>query len=59
MLEYNKGAPSLLEVISYMNDRDFPYDLSGWGRPNGVDLVQVDLLFAPARSPLRTRFFEF
>lgn len=43
-----------------MNERQLvPYDFSGWSRPNGVDLVQVDIMFVPAGSPLRTRYFEF
>lgn len=58
--DYNRGAPGFLEVIGFMNERQFvPYDFSGWSRPNGVDLVQVDIMFVPAGSPLRTRYFEF
>ena len=58
--DYNRGAPGFLEVIGYMNERQLvPYDFSGWSRPNGVDLVQVDIMFVPAGSPLRTRYFEF
>lgn len=58
--EYNKGAPLFIDVVSYMNDRDFiPYDIAGWSRPNGLDLVQLDLLFVPRHSELRSRYFEF
>jgi FkbM family methyltransferase len=57
---YNSGAPNFLEVMSYMNDRGFvPYDFSGFTRPNGVDLVQVDVVFVRDNSPLRSDFFVF
>jgi FkbM family methyltransferase len=60
LLPYNEGAPAMLEVLSYMDQRDFvPLDVSGLTRPNGVDLAQMDLLFAPRSSPLRRTFFEF
>lgn len=60
LLEYNRGAPSFLEVIRYMDARGFvPFDIAGATRPNHVDLVQVDLLFVPRLSALRPRFFEF
>lgn len=58
MLEYNRGAPSFIETISYMNDRGFvPLDYSGFTRPNGRDLVQVDILFTKFDSSLRPNFF--
>lgn len=60
LLDYNKGAPTFLEVIEYMDARDFvPFDISGSSRPNGVDLVQVDLLFARRGSARRPSYFEF
>jgi FkbM family methyltransferase len=60
VVTYNEGAPSLLEVIRYMDERDFvPVDVSGFSRPNGVDLVQMDLLFVRRASPLRTTFVKF
>lgn len=60
MLPYNKGAPAFVEVLNYMDDRAFvPFDISGFSRPNGIDLVQVDLLFARSDSPLRPTFIEF
>jgi hypothetical protein len=60
MLPYNKGAPSFLEVLSYMDKRDFvPLDVSGFSRPNGVDLVQIDVLFVRRDSSLRPTFIEF
>jgi len=60
ILPYNEGAPTALEVLSYMAERDFvPLDISGFSRPNGVDLAQVDFLFTRPASKLRTRFFTF
>lgn len=60
MLPYNKGAPTFLEVLSYMDERGLvPLDVSGFSRPNGVDLVQIDILFARKDSPLRPAFIEF
>ena len=60
VLPYNRGAPTFLEVIQFMDERDFvPYDLAGWSRPNGVDLVQIDLLFVRRNSPMRPSFFHF
>jgi FkbM family methyltransferase len=57
---YNSGAPTMLEVLQFMEARGFrPFDVSGETRPNGADLVQVDLLFAPLRSSLHRSFFEF
>ena len=60
MLAYNKGAPVLLDVLKFMDERDFvPLDVSGFSRPNGVDLVQIDVLFARKDSPLRPGFIAF
>ncbi|WP_344698658.1 FkbM family methyltransferase [Sphingomonas limnosediminicola] len=60
LLPYNEGAPTALEVLSYMAERDFsPFDISGFSRPNGIDLAQVDFLFARPTSKLRTHFFTF
>ena len=60
MLPYNKGAPNFFEVLSYMDERDFvPLDISGFSRPNGVDLVQIDVLFVRRDSSLRPAFIEF
>jgi len=60
VVTYNEGAPSLLDVIRYMDERDFvPVDVSGFSRPNGVDLVQMDLLFVKRSSSLRTTFIQF
>jgi FkbM family methyltransferase len=60
LLPYNEGAPSLLEVLSYMAERELvPFDVSGMSRPNGVDLAQIDLLFTRSSSALRNRYFVF
>lgn len=60
ILPYNQGAPSILDVLRYMDERNFtPLDVSGFSRPNGVDLAQLDLLFCRSSSVLRNRFFNF
>lgn len=60
LLPYNRGAPNLLDVLEYMDERGFvPLDISGFSRPNGVDLVQIDILFAPRTSDLRPQFISF
>lgn len=60
LVPYNEGAPTMLEVLRYMDERGFvPLDISGFTRPNGIDLAQIDLLFAPRSSSLRTTFFHF
>ena len=60
MLPYNSGAPEFLETLTFMKDLGFvPYDFSGFSRPNGVDLVQVDILFVREDSPLRRQEFVF
>ena len=59
-VSYNEGAPSLLDVLHFMIDRDFvPVDVSGFSRPNGKDLVQADFLFVRRSSPLRRDFIRF
>lgn len=59
MLPYNEGAPTFLEVISYMDARGFvPYDISGESRPMG-HLVQIDLMFIRRDSPLRPTSITF
>lgn len=60
LLPYNKGAPTILDVLEYMDERGFvPLDISGFSRPNGVDLVQIDVLFARRTSELRPQFISF
>lgn len=59
VLSYNEGAPTMLEVLSWMDARGFvPFDLSGESRPMG-HLVQIDILFVPRASKLRPDFIEF
>jgi FkbM family methyltransferase len=60
LLNYNDGAPTAPEVISFMDARGFAiFDVVGFVRPNGTDLVQVDLLFAKKTSALRRDYFHF
>jgi hypothetical protein len=60
LLPYTEGAPTFLEVVTYMDERGFvPLDVSGFSRPNLVDLVQVDILFARRDSSLRPASIEF
>lgn len=57
---YNEGAPTMLEVLAFLAERDFaPFDIGGLVRPNGIDLAQMDLLFVRRGSKLRTDFFTF
>lgn len=59
-VSYNEGAPTLLDVMRFMNEREFvPIDVSGFSRPNGIDLVQADFLFVRRSSPLRPDFIKF
>lgn len=60
LLPYNKGAPTILDVFEYMDERGFvPLDISGFSRPNGVDLVQMDVLFTRRTSGLRPQSIFF
>ncbi len=60
LLPYNRGAPTMLEVMSFMDARGFvPFDIAGFIRPNGRDLVQVDLMFARRDSALRPDYFNY
>lgn len=59
MLQYNQGAPLMPDVIAWMAQRGWlPTEISGFSRPSGP-LVQIDLLFARADSPLRPSEFRF
>ena len=59
MLPYNQGAPLMPDVVAWMAQRGWlPTEISGFSRPSGP-LVQIDLLFARADSPLRPREFKF
>lgn len=55
-LPYNGGAPSFLEMVAWLDERDFvPFDLAGAHRPDGITTTQIDLLFVRRESPLRPR----
>jgi FkbM family methyltransferase len=57
---YNAGAPDFQETVTTMKQHGFvPYDFSGFSRPNGLDLVQVDIVFVREDSSLRPTFFKF
>ncbi|MBN8814143.1 MAG: FkbM family methyltransferase [Sphingomonas sp.] len=59
MLQYNQGAPLMPDVVAWMAGRGWlPTEISGFSRPSGP-LVQIDLLFARADSPLRPSEFRF
>ena len=59
MLPYNEGAPTMLQVLNYMENCDFvPFDISGESRPRG-HLVQIDMLFTRRNSFLRPTFINF
>ncbi len=59
MLQYNQGAPLMPDVVAWMAERGWlPTEISGFSRPSGP-LVQIDLLFARADSPLRPSEFRF
>jgi FkbM family methyltransferase len=60
LLCYNEGAPISSEVVSFMNDRGFAlYDISGFVRPFGKHLVQIDTIFVRKESKLRPDKFQF
>ena len=60
LLNYNEGAPPATEVISFMGAGGFTmFDIAGLVRPNGIDLVQIDIIFVRATSGLRPDFFHF
>ena len=59
ILQYNQGAPLMPEVVAWMAERGWlPTEISGFSRPSGP-LVQIDMLFARADSPLRPSEFRF
>ena len=59
ILSYNEGAPTMREVISFMEERGFsPVDIAGQIRIKGM-LIQIDMVFAPTGSPLRPDYFEW
>lgn len=59
ILAYNEGAPTMREVVAFMEERDFaPVDIAGFIRIKGM-LIQIDIVFAPTRSSLRPEFFDW
>jgi FkbM family methyltransferase len=56
LLEYNRSAPQLAEVIAFMRSREFVvYDISGlFRRESDSTLYMVDLLFVRETSALRS-----
>ena len=60
LLPYNEGAPQIAEVFVQMEKWGFsPYDFAGFIRPNGIDLVQTDVIFVRTASALRPLHFTF
>jgi len=60
LLPYNDGAPTFLQVLTYLDQHGFvPLDFAGFIRPDGVNLVQVDILFAPRISKFRLTEFKY
>jgi FkbM family methyltransferase len=60
LLNYNEGAPLAAETIAFMDARGFAlFDVNGFVRPNGINLVQIDALFVKKESNLRPDFFRF
>lgn len=60
LLPYNEGAPQFKDVIVQMAEWGFtPFDFAGFIRPNGIDLVQVDIIFVRTSSALRATHFLY
>lgn len=60
LLPYNDGAPQIVDLLVQMKAWGFvPFDFAGFIRPNGVDLVQTDIIFVREESGLRTKRFVF
>ena len=57
LLEFNEGAPSINEVIAFMDERDFvPFDICELHRrASDQVLFQCDILFVKKDSALRAR----
>ena len=59
VLSYNEGAPSMREVLAFMEERGLsPIDIAGRVRIKNM-LIQIDLLFAPTGGALRPDYFEW
>jgi FkbM family methyltransferase len=60
LMPYNEGAPAANAVFSFMEEQGFLlFDVCGFVRPNPAYLTQIDVLFVPRDSPLRSQFFNF
>ena len=60
LLNYNEGAPQAAETIEFMDAEGFSiFDVAGYVRPNGINLVQIDIIFVAKTSKLRPEFFRF
>jgi FkbM family methyltransferase len=60
LLHYNEGAPQAADVVAFMDRNGFAlFDVAGFVRPNGTDLVQLDLIFARKDSSLRRDYFKY
>jgi FkbM family methyltransferase len=60
LLNYNEGAPQAAETIEFMDAQGFSiFDVAGFVRPNGINLVQIDVIFVAKTSKLRPDFFRF
>jgi FkbM family methyltransferase len=59
LLSYNEGAPDLMTILSWLNERGLvPFDIAGTHRPYGCQPSQLDLLFARKDSAFRLNRFD-
>ena len=60
LLNYNEGAPGAAQVVAFMEAHGFSiFDVAGFIRPNGVNLVQIDVIFVAKDLKLRPDYFRF
>lgn len=60
LMPYNEGAPMANAVFNFMEERGFVlFDVCGFIRPKPSYLTQIDVLFVPRDSELRSDFFTF
>jgi FkbM family methyltransferase len=60
LLNYNEGAPTAAEVITFMDQSGFAFfDVAGFVRPLDKHLIQLDLLFVRKTSKLRPETFTY
>jgi FkbM family methyltransferase len=60
LLSYNEGAPTSADLIAFMDKCGFAiFDIANFIRPNGKDLVQIDIIFVRKDSKLRSDRFYF